>query len=264
MVGMTNFAPLSWHTARELLHGAGLVALLACGGSAESTAEGGALRSVLNDADSAPPAASEGAHRVTSFTVAPPGPVEPAPSESAPAAPRQSETEPSLVPPAAATDCPYPNFPATSWSPTEWVPFAAGDPEELLQAVRTSMVGSWHGIASTPWTTPYEVELSFGADGSYSSRCSLLSESGCCVAFYYGTDDDTPLKQWRIEDASLSGNVFGEIDIAFDYFEEGYGLPAWQGKLTKIERDASGDGLRFEFQTDSGYGPVKYELRRSE
>jgi len=54
-------------------------------------------------------------------------------------------------------------------------------------------------------------------------------------------------------------------DIAFDYRVENsieYGLPGWQGELSRIERDASGDGLRFEFATSDGYGPVRFDLRR--
>lgn len=257
---MSNFQLNRWHIGRELLQGAGLVALIACGGSVAQSPEEHVADSALTRADAAP-VATESANAV----VAPRPLVEPASPNDfiAPVEPQPSETDPGVEPP-PATDCPYPSFPATSWAPGEWVPFAASDPEQALAAVRATMAGRWHGIATTPWTTPYEVDLSFGADGSYSSRCSILSESGCCVAFYYGTDADTPLKQWRVEDATLSGNVFGEIDIAFDYFEDGYGLPAWQGKLTEIERDASGNGLRFEFRTDTGYGPVRYELRRSE
>jgi hypothetical protein len=40
------------------------------------------------------------------------------------------------------------------------------------------------------------------------------------------------------------------------------GLPGWQGELSHIELDASGKGLRFDFATGDGYGPVNYDLRR--
>jgi len=162
-------------------------------------------------------------------------------------------------------ECPSPRYPATSWSAGEWVPYPSGelskaaDAQSLLRAVLAAMPGDWHGIATTPWTNPYEVDVRFDEGGGYSARCSNLP--GCCLAFYYGTDDDTPLKQWRVDDATLTGNVFGEIDIAFDYFPE-YGLPAWQGELSHIQRDASGDGLRFEFARSDGYGPVRFDLRR--
>jgi hypothetical protein len=123
------------------------------------------------------------------------------------------------------------------------------------------MPGRWEGLATTPWTTPYRVELSFAADGHYSAGCTELSRD-CCQAFYYGSDDDTPIKRYRVEDATLSGNVFGEIDIAFAYADE-YGLPAWQGELSNIQRDASGNGLRFSFARSDGYGPIEYDLRRA-
>ena len=67
--------------------------------------------------------------------------------------------------------------------------------------------------------------------------------------------------QTRIEDATLSGNVVGEIDIAFGSGSS-FSLPAWQGELSRMELDASGNGLRFQFRTSDGYGPVKYDLRR--
>jgi hypothetical protein len=129
------------------------------------------------------------------------------------------------------------------------------------------MEGHWRGQVTTPWTTPYQVELTFDADGRYSARCSEPEIAQCCRAFYYGTDDDTPLKRWHLDGATLEGQAFGQIDIAFDYPTDTgleYGLPAWQGELSKIERNAAGDGLRFEFATSSGYGPVRYDLRRAD
>jgi hypothetical protein len=156
--------------------------------------------------------------------------------------------------------CPYPNYPATEWSPEPWVDDTTTDPVALLANTRAILPGRWQGLASTPWTTPYRVAITLREDGHYSSRCTELPD-GCCEAFYYGSDEDTPLKQYRIEDATLSGNVFGEIDITFKYDTE-LGLPTWQGELSHIRRDASGNGLRFLFQTSNGYGPIEYDLRR--
>lgn len=173
---------------------------------------------------------------------------------------------------ATPPECPDTKDPSSEWSPTEWVAYrsaTSADPYPIgtaLQDARKAMWGSWHGIADTPWTKPYAVDLTFTADGHYSSRCSDSSPS-CCLAFYYGTDDETPLKQWRIDSATASGAASGQIDIPFDdnpYSAEGdtYSLPAWQGVLSNIERDASGDGLRFDFARSDGYGPVHYDLRR--
>jgi hypothetical protein len=156
---------------------------------------------------------------------------------------------------------------STSHTLGEWVPYqpevpAGGEPARaLLQGVQEVMTGSWRGLVSTPWTSPYVVDITFSPDGHYPARCTELGD--CCRAFYYGEDADAPIKQWRVDDATLSGNVFGEIDIAFGY-DGNFGLPAWQGELSHIERDASGDGLRFEFATSSGYGPLHYDLRRAQ
>jgi hypothetical protein len=141
------------------------------------------------------------------------------------------------------------------------VSVATTDAAELLAGVQAAMPGSWQGIATTPWTTPCRVEISFTADGHYSGRCAELP-SDCCQVFYYGSDDDTPIKRYRVGDATLSGDVFGEIDIAFAYDDE-YGLPAWQGELSNLQRDASGNGLRFRFARSDGYGPIEYDLRRA-
>jgi hypothetical protein len=161
--------------------------------------------------------------------------------------------------------CPDPYYPDPDWSPSAWVAYSqpAATTAEVLRSAQALMLGNWHGVARTPWTTPYEVDLTFREDGGYSGRCSDFPE--CCRAFYYGTDDDAPLKRWRLVQASANGEVSGEIDIVFDYPAENaphHGLPAWQGLLSNIERDASGDGLRFEFARDDGYGPVRYDLRR--
>jgi hypothetical protein len=140
------------------------------------------------------------------------------------------------------------------------VEYTSTDPYELLASTRAILPGRWQGLARTPWTTPYKVEIVLGSDGHYASRCTELPD-GCCTAFYYGSDEDTPLKQYRVEDATLSGNVFGEIDITFKY-DDDFGLPGWQGELSHVQRDASGNGLRFQFQRSDGYGPIEYDLRR--
>jgi hypothetical protein len=160
-----------------------------------------------------------------------------------------------------ANACPYPDYPPTEWLPEPWIFAATTDAAELLAGVQAAMPGRWKGLATTPWTTPYQVEIRFTADGHYSGRCTELP-SDCCQAFYYGSDDDTPIKRYRVDDATLSGDVFGEIDIAFAYDDE-YGLPAWQGELSSIERDASGNGLRFSFARSDGYGRIEYDLRRA-
>jgi hypothetical protein len=82
-----------------------------------------------------------------------------------------------------------------------------------------------------------------------------------CIAFYYGTDEDTELKQYRIENLNIDGIVSGEIDVAFDYGSE-YGLPAWQGLIEELQIDAAAQRMTFDFWRDDGYGPVSFDLWR--
>jgi hypothetical protein len=119
------------------------------------------------------------------------------------------------------------------------------------------MVGRWRGQVTTPWTSVYPVAAEFSADGSYAAA----SLDPAQIAFYYGTDDDTPLKRYRLLDEHAVGTLSGQIDIAFDY-DTSFGLPGWQGLLDALEPDASGNQLRFDFSRNDGYGPVHFELVR--
>lgn len=137
--------------------------------------------------------------------------------------------------------------------------------EEDLTRVATGMAGAWHGHVTTPWVPVYEVTMSFTADGHYGARCAW-SSNACCVAMYYGTDDDTPLKRYAFDSVTTIGKVSGSIDIIFGgdyggqqvpYYESGY-----QGTLKNVELDATGNRLRFDFIYGDGYGPLKYDLER--
>jgi hypothetical protein len=128
------------------------------------------------------------------------------------------------------------------------------------------LAGDWRGAVTTPWTQPYSVLASFGADGSYSARCvenSDVDGGGCCRAFYYGSDRNSALKRWSLTQASPDGSVSGSIDIAFCYDGEPCYAPAWQGELRRLERDATGNRLAFEFWRNDGYGPVRFDLERA-
>ncbi|AKU94706.1 hypothetical protein AKJ09_01370 [Labilithrix luteola] len=128
---------------------------------------------------------------------------------------------------------------------------------DRLDAIRSGTVGRWYGNVTTPWIPAYSVYFEFDADGHYATRTT----DPTMVALYYGTDLDTPLKQWRLDDVNQSGAASGTIDVAFDY-ETFFALPAWQGELHNVVLDASGNRLRFAFFTSSGYGPVEFDLWR--
>ncbi len=125
------------------------------------------------------------------------------------------------------------------------------------------MPGRWEGLATTPWVGSYRVEITFGADGTYSGRCTEFSPD-CCEVFYFGTDLDTPLKTYRVEDATLSGDVIGELVLVVHYYYSDPGeftVSNYPGDLSHIEFDATGTRMRFELRRD-GKGPILYDLRR--
>lgn len=157
--------------------------------------------------------------------------------------------------------CGYPNYPPASFDPGPWQPHvysADTSEQEILADIQDAMVGSWRGIATTPWTTPYEVSLQFHADGSYEAQCSTLP-ADCCAAFYYGSDLPYPGKHYALDDVNTLHQASGTIDITFS--PDGQ-LPAWQGLLKHIERDATGNRLRLAFARSDGYGDVTYDLAR--
>ena len=162
---------------------------------------------------------------------------------------------PPLPPPAWAESCPL--EPA---APFESRPLPSGTVDELrayLDDVRSDMVGHWRGIVTTPWVDPYPVVLGFTADGHYTSVCLVAD----CVAFYYGTDQDTDLKQYRVETLNIDGISSGEIDVAFGDVDT-FGLAAWQGLLEELQIDADAQRMQFDFWRDDGYGPVSFDLWR--
>ena len=128
-----------------------------------------------------------------------------------------------------------------------------------LDDIRAGVAGHWRGTTSTPWQPSYPVYVAFEADGTYATR----SPEGTPV-FYYGTDRDTDLKRWSLDELSLEGVASGRIDIAFDYGDDQFGLPGWSGELSDVTLDAEENRLQLTFSTSSGYGPVILDLWRCE
>ena len=149
---------------------------------------------------------------------------------------------------------------------TAWQPRAHEDAAvaTVLDHAREVVAGQWQGVVTTPWVAPYAVTLGFTSDGGYSAHCDQNSDfgggSGCCRAFYYGSDLDSDLKRWTLSSVNEQGTVAGDIDIAFHYGAD-FGLPAWPGKLANLDYDRTEDRLRFEFWHE-GYGPVQFDLER--
>lgn len=133
-------------------------------------------------------------------------------------------------------------------------PDGAVDAGSPLADLREGMLGRWIGVAESPWSAPYRVEITFTAAGGYSAHCLDVE----CTAFYYGVDADDPKKRYEVYDVKAGGEGFARIEIGF-----GGGSTA-RGALERIFLRDSGRRLTFEFfPTWLGHiGPVTYDLRR--
>lgn len=134
---------------------------------------------------------------------------------------------------------------------------------QLLSDARSVVQGRWHGFVKTPWVPDYAVSLSFSSS-NYSAHCDQNSDyeggPGCCRAFYYGSDVDSPIKTWKLSSVNEDGTLNGLIDIAFCAAPDC--LPAWQGELRNLDYDATKNRMRFEFWRSDNYGPLTFELER--
>jgi hypothetical protein len=151
---------------------------------------------------------------------------------------------------------------------TTWMVAADGAPERCagwtfsadpvsiatIDELTTGVVGSWHGCVTTPWVPMYWVDLTFRADGTYSSTVGEVLDSFPVPAMYYGTDADDPAKRWRIDDLQASGLGVGIIDIAFG-----------SGSVNRDSISAirlMGNRLEFEMMHHGMYGPLVFQLVR--
>lgn len=123
-----------------------------------------------------------------------------------------------------------------------------------------AMTGRWRGTQTNPWFGTYVVAFRFDADGHYASR----TMSGGGPALYWGTDEDTPLKQWRLDHVNADAKGIGEIDVAFAYGNGIYGLPLWQGVIESLVFDAARERMHFVMTRADGYGPIDLDLWRCE
>jgi hypothetical protein len=72
--------------------------------------------------------------------------------------------------------------------------------------------GVWEGTAAYNGTNPYLVHVEF-SDATYSARCLPLADD--CVAFYYGTEQDSPYKQYELLDINAANQATGNLWIVF-------------------------------------------------
>ncbi len=168
--------------------------------------------------------------------------VEPVPSEEPEITPEQNEeaTTPTVV---LYEDC------------SDFTHDMSASAAEGFEEVLEGFVGEWQGCVTTPWTNPFEVTVTFNEDGSYSAkRLDTDDPEQVRSAFYYGSDDDSTLKQYEIETFQDNGKARGNITIYFDPTSTN------EGDLRDIE--LTGNTLRFEFWHRYSYGPLVYNLVR--
>lgn len=147
-----------------------------------------------------------------------------------------------------------------------------------LDWFKQGIVGEWKGAVVTPWIAPYGIEMVFRADGNYSSRGlgpispdspSLLAEPApvdtgvpdstgpatwISPGLYYGSDEDSPLKTYNLDDVDASGNASGEIVVYF--------APTTTVDELRHVR-LSEDKTRLSFDLwHLGHGPIKVEMVR--
>jgi len=126
-----------------------------------------------------------------------------------------------------------------------------------LDALEDGMIGSWIGCVTTPWVPPYWVDLTFRSDGTYSAVSTEVLDEWEMIAMYYGTDRDKPNKRWALTDIDDSGSGVGRIEIAWD--DHDHTNP---DELRNVE--LMGDQLRFELIHLGEYGPVTFEVHRTD
>jgi hypothetical protein len=123
--------------------------------------------------------------------------------------------------------------------------------DERLTRLRNGFVGQWRGTVTTPWAGPYPVAVDFMANGHYSAHCQQPG----CVAFYYGSDDDSPRKVYELQDIRSDNKGQGEITFWFSTGNTN------RGELRSIALSADLGTLQFEaWKGDSG--PLTFDLHR--
>jgi hypothetical protein len=95
------------------------------------------------------------------------------------------------------------------------------------------------------------VKIQFEATGHYSAH----SPNDACVVFYYGSNDDSAEKTYRLDDVLANGEGHGEIEI---WFSRGV---TNRGELRRVFLSADEEHLNFETWKDT-YGPIAFALGR--
>lgn len=123
-----------------------------------------------------------------------------------------------------------------------------------IESLESHMWGTWEGFVTTPWVEPYQAEVIFFQDGTYSD----LSITGTVPTFYYGIEAESQLKTWELTEVSTEGRASGNLEILFQTDE------VVTGEIRELEFIDGFDNLTFEFWNRGENGPVEFALVRTQ
>jgi hypothetical protein len=124
----------------------------------------------------------------------------------------------------------------------------------LLARIRNGMNGAWRGVVTTPWVAPYMADVVFRADGTYSAY--NLNPDNHLPALYYGTDEDSPLKTFKLDDLKANGEASGELTVLFHVGT------TTVDEIRHLSLGPDGNTLSLEMWHFGTYGPVRLDLTR--
>ncbi len=128
--------------------------------------------------------------------------------------------------------------------------------QQTLGQARMAIVGRWRGSWTASFTaTPVEVELQFGAAGTYSGRALTPG----AIAFDYGLDADSPFKKYNLEAIGENGDASGPINIFWGTQQQNT-----EGELTRVRFCDELKRMDFTFSPAwlSARIPHRYKLSR--
>ncbi len=154
--------------------------------------------------------------------------------------------------------CPesYPLFEMAAWVPRST---PSSTVEERLAALGHTLTGQWRGNVTTAWVPAYPIQMTFDAEGHYSAV--RMPSDSCSSALYWGMDEESDLKQYRLNDVDASGAASGELDMVWCYEETGCYI-GWAATVTGLESDSTGNRIRFDLHNERACCPVHVELER--
>jgi hypothetical protein len=124
------------------------------------------------------------------------------------------------------------------------------NPSDGFATAKWAIVGSWVGNATLPpaWVgpSPYGVEFSFRADGTYTAR--TIDGSGQLPLYY---DRNPEQDRYELVDLHANGDVSGNIYLEWLTSAD---------ELRVIRFDATQTHLHLEYYHFGMYGPIVYEL----